>query len=370
MDHYRPPVGTLIDDLDTPCLLLDLEDLEHNFRRMAEVYRDSDVKLREHTKNIKSPLVARMQMRIGGSMGGVCSAKVAEAEVMVEGGIDDVLIPNQIVTPDKIRRLAALCKRAKVTVCIDSEENLRQISRLAQEEGTDIGVAIEVDTNMGRAGVRSVEEGVHLARVASSLGGIAFRGVMSHSAMRTPPRDEAERRDQAVRYYVQTNELADAIRAEGIGVEMVSSGETYSYDLAPEVPGITDVEGGMYALMSTILPYMEGHFRYAARVLGTVVSTPRPGVAIGDVGMRAMGCMVGRGEPALEGGPEGVTFGAMHDELCTIVSDGDMPLSVGDKFQLRSPQQDLTVNRYDNYVAVRDGVVEQVISIPGRGCHN
>ena len=84
MDLYRPPIGTRIDDLDTPCLLLDLEALEHNFRRIADVYRDTDVKLREHTKNVKSPLVAHMQMRVGGSMGGVCSAKVAEAEVMVD----------------------------------------------------------------------------------------------------------------------------------------------------------------------------------------------------------------------------------------------------------------------------------------------
>ncbi len=370
MDLYRPPIGTRIDDLDTPCLLLDLEALEHNFRRMADVYRDTDVKLREHTKNVKSPLVAHMQMRIGGSMGGVCSAKVAEAEVMVEGGIADVLIPNQIVTSDKIRRVAALCKRAQVTVCIDSEENLRDISRVAGEENATVGVAIEVDTNMGRAGVRSVEAGVHLAKVASGLPGVHFRGVMSHSAMRTPPRDENERRSEAIKYYRQTIELADAIRAEGVDVEMVSSGETYSYDMAPEVPGITDVEGGMYALMSTILPYMEGHFRYAAKVLGTVVSTPRPGVAIGDIGMRAMGCMIGRGAPAIEGGPSGVAFGEMHDELCTLVSADTMPLKVGDKFQLRSPQQDLTVNRYDNYIAVRDGGVEQVISIPGRGCHN
>ncbi len=370
MDNYRPAVGTPIAELDTPCLLLDLDDLEHNFRRIADTYRDTDVKLREHTKNVKSPLVAHMQMRIGGSMGGVCSAKVAEAEVMVEGGIDDVLIPNQVVTADKIRRAASLSKRARVTVCIDSEENLREISRVSSEEGATLGVAIEVDTNMGRAGVRSVEAGVHLARTAEDLPGVRFMGVMSHSAMRTPPRDEAERRSEALRYYRQTMELADAIRAEGIDVEMVSSGETYSYDFAPEVPGITDVEGGMYALMSTILPYMEGHFRYAARVLGTVVSTPRPGVAVGDVGYRAVGCMFGRGAPAIAGGPEGVAFGELHDEMCTLVSEGAMPLRVGDRFQLRSPQQDLTVNRYDNFVAVRGGAVEQVISIPGRGCHN
>lgn len=369
MDQYRPPIGTPIEDLDTPCLLLDMEALEHNFQRMADTYRDTDVKLREHTKNIKSPLVAHMQVGIGGSMGGVCCAKVAEAEVMVEGGFKDVLVPNQIVTADKIRRVAALCKRADVTICIDSEENLRDISRIASDEGSTVSVAIEVDTNMSRAGIRSVEEGVHLARLANDLPGVNFKGVMSHSAMFAVPEDENERATTATKYYQKTMDVADAIRAEGIDFEMVSSGETFSYDKARDVPGITDVEGGSYALMSTSLPYMEGHFRYAAKVLGTVVSTPRPGVAIGDIGYRAIGSMLSRDNPVVEDVP-GVTFGSIHDELCMLESDGEMPLKVGDQFQLRSSQQDLTVNRYDNYIAVRNGVVEEVISIPGRGCHN
>ncbi len=369
MDHYRPPIGTPVAELDTPCLLIDMDALEHNFQRIADTYKDSDVKIREHTKNIKSPLIAYMQMRTGGSMGGVCCAKVAEAEVMVEGGIMDVLIPNQVVTDDKIARAAAISKRADVTICVDSEQNLRDISRVAQGQGAVISVAIEVDTNMARSGIRSVEAGVHLARVADELPGVHFKGVMSHSAMFGTPKDEEERTSAAIKYYRQTMEVADAIRAEGLDVEMVSSGETFSYDMAPQVSGVTDVEGGSYALMSTSLHYMEGHFQYAAKVLGTVVSTPRPGVAIGDIGYRSIGSMLGRDDPVVDDVP-GVAFKDIYDELCVLVSDGEMPLKVGDKFQLRSSQQDLTVNRYDNFVAVRNGTVEEVISIPGRGCHN
>jgi 3-hydroxy-D-aspartate aldolase len=369
MDHYRPPVGTPVAELDTPCLLIDMDALEHNFQRIADTYKDTDVKIREHTKNIKSPLLAHMQIRAGGSMGGVCSAKIAEAEVMVEGGITDVLVPNQVVTEDKIRRVAAMSKRADVTICVDSEQNLRDISRIAETENAVISVAIEVDTNMARSGIRSVEQGVHLAKVADGLPGVKFKGVMSHSAMFGIPKDENERISEALKYYRQTLDVANAIKAEGIEVTMVSSGETFSYDQAAEVPGITDVEGGSYALMSTSLPYMEGHFQYAAKVLGTVVSTPRPGVAIGDIGYRAIGSMLNRDEPVLEDVP-GTKFAGIYDELCVLESDGDMPLEVGDKFQLRSSQQDLTVNRYDNYVAVRKGVVEEIISIPGRGCHN
>ncbi|MAO89530.1 MAG: hypothetical protein CL880_03210 [Dehalococcoidia bacterium] len=369
MDHYRPSVGTKISELDTPCLILDLDALDHNFDRMSETFKDTKVKLREHTKNIKSPALAHMQIRKGGTVGGVCSAKVAEAEVMVEGGIASVLIPNQVVTEDKIKRLCVLAGRADVTVCVDSEENVRDISRIASNLNVKVGIAIEVDTNMDRAGVRSVEQGVHIASVANQLSGLNFRGVMSHSAMFGVPKDDEFKNDEAIKYYKKTVELADAIRAKGIEFDMVSSGETFSYDMAPFVDGITEVEGGMYALMSTMLSYMDGHFKYAAKILGTVVSQPKSNLAVGDIGYRSIASSLNTDDPFLEGYDE-VEFTSMHDEACLLTSKGEMPLTVGDKFMLRCPQQDLTVNRYDNYIAVRNGLVEQVISIPGRGCHN
>ena len=369
MDHYRPAAGTKISELDTPCLIIDLEALDHNFGKMADTFKDTKVKLREHTKNVKSPILAHMQIRKGGTVGGVCSAKVAEAEVMVEGGIESVLIPNQVVTTDKIKRLCALAQRADITVCVDSEKNIRDISQIASGLNVTVGIAIEVDTNMDRAGVRSIEQGVYLANIVNELSGLKFRGVQSHAAMRSIPKDDEYKNSEAIKYYKQTVELAESIRATGIEFDMVSAGETFSYDMAPFVDGVTEVEGGMYALMSTMLPYMESHFKYAAKVLGTVVSKPKDNLAVGDIGYRSIGSMLNMGHPFLEG-HNGVEFSSMHEETCLLTSKGEMPLNLGDKFMLRCPQQDLTVNRYDNYIAVRNGAVEQVISIPGRGCHN
>ena len=94
MENYRPAVGTSIQELDTPCLMIDMEALEHNYRFVAETYKDSQCKMRAHVKNTKSPIVAHLQIREGGTVGGVCTAKVAEAEVMTEGGIDDIFIPE------------------------------------------------------------------------------------------------------------------------------------------------------------------------------------------------------------------------------------------------------------------------------------
>ena len=101
MENYRPQIGTPIDELDTPCLLIDMDALEHNYRTVAETYRNTEVKMRQHAKNIKSPMIAHMQIRTGGTVGGVCTAKVSEAEVMVDGGIDDILVTSQVATRDQ-----------------------------------------------------------------------------------------------------------------------------------------------------------------------------------------------------------------------------------------------------------------------------
>lgn len=366
MDIYRPLPGTPIEELETPCLLIDLDALEHNYRLIAETYRDSTCKMRAHIKNLKSPILAHMQIRAGGTVGGVCAAKVAEAEVMVEGGITDIFIANQVVARDKIERLCALAKQADIKVAIDDPRNLQELSEVAQAHGVTIGVVIEVDTSMHRAGVRQVSQGVDLAKLATTLPGIAFKGVMSHQTI--PGRPNKETRLVEGRRYIQMClDVKDAIEAAGIPVEIVSTGESWTYDVAKDIPGVTEVEGGTYALMSHSYSYMR-EFQIAAKIMGTIISTPRPGVAIGDVGLRAL---AGPGGvlPEVEGMP-GVSVEALHADHIVLRSDGTTALKVGDRFFLHSGQQDILVNRWDSYIAVRRGVVEAVWDIPARGCHH
>ena len=365
MESYWPLIGTPIADLDTPCLLVDLDALEHNLGFVTEAYRETACKMRPHVKNTKCPIMAHMQIRAG-TVGGVCTAKVAEAEVMVEGGILDILIPNQVVTGDKIARLCSLAKRATMTVAVDDPRNLHLLSDTAQRHGVTIGVVIEVNTSMGRAGIRGVERGVELAKLAQELPGVAFKGVMSHQALSGKP-DRETRFIEGRRYIQMCLDVKDAIESAGIPVEVVSTGETWTYDVARTIPGVTEVEGGTYALMSHSYDYMSD-FQIAGNVLGTVISTPRPGVAIGDVGTRALASPRGV-LPAVEGMP-GVTVEALHEEHIVLRTDGSARLEVGDKFLLISGQQDMLSNRWDQYIAVRNGVVEAVWDIPARGCHH
>jgi 3-hydroxy-D-aspartate aldolase len=366
LENYRPAVGTSIQELDTPCLMIDMEALEHNYRFVAKTYKDSQCKMRAHVKNTKSPIVAHLQIREGGTVGGVCTAKVAEAEVMTEGGIEDILIPNQVVTDDKITRLCSVAERAKVTVGIDSAENVRNLSRIASERGVNIGVVIEVDTSMGRAGIRNKEQGVELAKLAHSLPGVDFKGVMSHQTLDGSP-DRETRYIWGRKYIQQCLDVKDAIEAEGIPVEVVSSGETFTIDVAATIPGVTEVEGGTYALMSHNFDYMDD-LRYAAKILCTVVSAPRPGIVVADVGSRAL-ASPGGVKPFVEDMPH-LTAEALHEEHIVFKCDGGTLPEVGDKLVLISGQQDMLTNRWDQYVAVRDGSVEAVWDITARGCHN
>ena len=165
MESYSPLIGTPVEELDTPCLLLDLDALEHNFDVVSRTYEGKVCKMREHGKNIKSPVVGLLQIRAGGTVGGVCSAKVSEAEAMVAGGIEDILITNQVVTRDKIVRLCGLAKQADIKVAVDDKRNLRDLSAAAVDSGATLGIVIEVDTSMSG---RQNDAGRRRARQARS----------------------------------------------------------------------------------------------------------------------------------------------------------------------------------------------------------
>lgn len=366
MSASMPAVGTPIGELETPTLLVELDALEHNFGFVSDLYSDSVCKMREHAKNIKTPAILHKQIEAGGTVGGVCAAKVSEAEVMIEGGIRDILITSQVVTPDKIARVCALSRSADMKVAIDDERNLRLISAMSERGGSDVGVVIEVNTSMDRAGIRRTEQGIELARLATELPGVTFRGVMSHQSIAGEP--DRETRFREGRHWMRMCiEVANAIEDAGMPVEIVSTGETFTIDVAADMPEVTEVQGGTYALMGTNCSYMED-FRCAVKVLATVVSRPSDNEAVGDVGYRALAAPNGV-LPEVEGHP-GVSVESLEADHIALRSEGEMPLGVGDQFMLLSAQQDILVNRWDRFIGVRDGVVESVWPILARGCHH
>ena len=219
---------------------------------------------------------------------------------------------------------------------------------------------------MDRAGIRRTEQGINLARLATDLPGVTFRGVMSHQSISGDP-DTETRFSEGRRWMQMCVDVGNAIEDAGIPVEIVSTGETFTIDVAPGMSEVTEVQGGTYALMNTTSAYMED-FQFAAKILTTVISRPSDHIAIGDVGYRALAAPNGV-LPSVEGHDD-IEVDSLAPDHIILKSQDAMPLDVGDQFLLLSAQQDILVNRWDRFIGVRNGLVESVWPILARGCHH
>ena len=363
---YEPQPGTPMAQLDTPCLILDMDALDHNMDVIADFYGDRHSKLRGHSKNHKSPAIALRQIQRGGTIGGVCAAKVAEAEVMVQGGVASVFVTSEVVAPPKIARLCALADQSEILVACENAANAHDLSQAAAAQGVNLGVVIEQETGLLRCGVQEVEPGVALAQLIDSLPGLSLKGVMSHQMMAEPSGDREDRATEAHHLIQPVLDLREAMIDAGLPVEIVSTGETWSYDIAGDMPEVTEIQGGSYLVMETSYEYMED-FHLAGKVLSSIISVPRPGTAIGDAGARAVGGL--KGLPRVEGRP-GVEAVDMDTDRTVFQVAAGTELSVGDQVVLLPGQQDAMVSRWDRFIGIRDGMVEAVWEIEARGCHN
>ena len=147
-------IGMDAADIQTPSLVLDLDALERNIKKMGAFAKSHGMRHRVHGKMHKSVDVALLQEKLGGSCG-VCCQKVSEAEVFARGGIRDVLVSNQVRQPEKIDRLARLPKLgARAICCVDDIDNIADLSEAAQRHGTQIECLVEIDVGAGRCGVQ------------------------------------------------------------------------------------------------------------------------------------------------------------------------------------------------------------------------
>ena len=188
-----PPaeIGMRLADVDTPALLVDLDAFERNLETMAHGASAAGVRLRPHAKTHKCAVIARRQMAHGAV--GVCCQKVSEAQALVQAGVADVLVSNQVVGRRKLERLAALAREARVGVCVDDAGNLADVGAAATAAGVAIDVLVEVDVGSGRCGVAPGEEAVALAKRVSATDGLRFAGLQAYHGRAQHIRDHAER---------------------------------------------------------------------------------------------------------------------------------------------------------------------------------
>jgi D-serine deaminase-like pyridoxal phosphate-dependent protein len=359
---YRDQIGRARDEVTTPALLLDLDVAKRNIAVMAERFRELPAELRPHIKVHKSPQLSRMQVAAGAI--GVACATVWEAVVMSEAGIDDVLVANQVVQPDKLRALAEAATRGRITVAVDDERNVDRLSEEAAAAGAQIELLIEVDVGMGRCGVRSKEEAVALAEHAALKPNLRLRGLQGYEGhcMLEPDRDVRVR--EAHKANALLVEVVDFLAEHGFPSEVVSAGGTGTYYITGANPRITEVQAGSYTLMDCFHDNLvPGGFEVALTVAATVISRHGATVVL-DAGRKAVG--IDHVLPPMVGFPDG-QLRYYAEEHALFDFPGPAPIDLGDRVEVMAGYGPTTVNLYDVFHVVEDGVVTDIWPVHARG---
>lgn len=358
-------IGRPIVDLDTPILMVDLTKLEWNIEKMSRlIIAEAGIGWRPHTKGIKIPALAHKLLQAG-ALGVTCS-KLSEAEVMAAAGIRDILIANQVVAPSKILRLVHLLAHADIIVAVDCEEHLKSLDEAAQAANKKIRVVVEVNMGINRAGVEPGNSVVTLAKKVAACRGLRFVGIMGWEGHTASMRDANEKRKAIEESVSGFTASADMCRAAGIPVELVSCGGTGTYWITSKLPGVTEVQagGGIFC---------DIHYRkncgveheYALTILTTVVSRPKPTRIICDAGWKSMGQQLALPEPLTVGDIKNMKLSAEHATI--ELATPNRVFRVGDKIEFIAGYSDSTVFLHENLYGVRNGQLEIIWPILGRG---
>jgi D-serine deaminase-like pyridoxal phosphate-dependent protein len=365
-DLYGAAIGHGKYDLVTPALVLDRDILLANLAFMEAQLPSLHARLRGHVKNHKSPHIARLQLEHGAF--GLCAATIWEAIVMVRAGADDVLVANQLVDPRKRRAAALLAREATLTVNVDDAGDAEALSAAAVEAGSTIGVLIEVDTGMHRAGVDTPAQALALARRIQALPGLRLAGISGYEGHCSLEMDHDKRhalQAEAMRYFV---EVADLLEANGIPCPTLSAAGTATAFWTGSNPRITELQLGSYATMDDYHFLMEPRFKKATAAVVTVISRGRDRLVL-NLGKKTFGAADVGSVPAYPRivGYEGLAPYRFDEEHATYEADPSCPLKVGDVVDFHLGYTPFAVNYFDAYYVVQDGVVADVWPILPRG---
>lgn len=359
-------------DIQTPCLVLDLDALERNIKKMGDYASAHGMRHRVHGKMHKSVDVARLQQDLGGACG-VCCQKVSEAEVFARGGIKDVMVSNQVTDPAKIDRLARMPKLgARVLVCVDDPANVADLSAAAVRHGTQIEALVEIDCGAGRCGVTTTQEVVNIARMIDAAEGLKFAGIQAYQGAMQHMDSYEERQAKLDVAIAQVADAVRALKARGLDCDIVGGGGTGSYYFESSSGVYNELQCGSYAFMDADYGRIldaegkridQGEWENALFILTSVMSHAKPDKAIVDAGLKAQS--VDSGLPTVYGRDD-VEYLKCSDEHGVVADPGGV-LKVNDKLRLVPGHCDPTCNVHDWYVGVRGGKVEALWPVSARG---
>ncbi len=364
--------GMSEDDIQTPCLVLDLDALERNIKKMGDYAAAQGMRHRVHGKMHKSVDVAKLQETLGGACG-VCCQKVSEAEVFARGGIRDVLVSNQVRHPAKIDRLARIpTYGARAICCVDDVTNVADLSEAAVRHGTQIECLVEIDCGAGRCGVTTTPVVVEIATAIDAAEGLKFAGLQAYQGAMQHLDSYEERKEKIGIAVAMVKDAVDTLRTKGLECDIVGGGGTGSYYFESTSGVYNELQCGSYAFMDADYGRIldkdgkridQGEWENAMFILTSVMSHAKADKAIVDAGLKVQS--VDSGLPVIYGRDD-VEYVKCSDEH-GVVMDTAGVLKINDKLKLVPGHCDPTANVHDWYVGVRNGKVECVWPISARG---
>lgn len=361
-------IGSALDDVPTPAVLVDLDVLERNLERMAEAARRHGARLRPHAKTHKVIEIARLQ--IGAGAVGLSLAKASEAEVFADAGFDDLFLAYPVVGVGKAPRLLALSERARLAVGVDSREGAQALGEAFRAAGRRLDVMLKVDVGFGRVGVLP-EQALPLALRVAETPGLRLRGLFTHAgqayAAATPEEVAAVGRHEGRTLAA----VAAEVRAAGLSVEEVSVGSTPTARHALAVPGVTECRPGNYVYhdASQVRLGTCTSEDCALTVLATVVSVPAPGRAVLDAGSKTLSSDPLRPRP----GGYGLLLGRrarierLSEEHAVVALQEGESFRVGERVRVLPNHACVVSNLHDRVLGVRGGRVEVAFPVAARG---
>ncbi len=356
-------IGLHKSELETPVLMIDLDVMERNLRKMAAFFETVAANLRPHTKTHKTPALAHKQLEHGAV--GICCGTLDEAEVMISAGIRDVLVTREIVAPEQIDRVVGLSRHSDIIIIVDNHEVVERFSKAAENGRTRIRTLVDVRCRLDRSGVPPGRPSLLLAQKVHQSKGLEFAGLIGYEGSMhgwEPERREAACRE-ALSALVETKAL---IERDGLEVPIVSAGATSTYRTAGAFPGVTEVEAGSYITMDDEYHGFFPEFEIALSVLTTVISRPSAEVVTTDAGAKKLTTDEGLPVPK---DSRGLRLKALNEEHGVLeLSDAARRIAVGDKLEIVPSHGCTTFNLYDQVCGLRDDRLEVVWEIAGRGC--
>ena len=359
-------------DIQTPCLVLDLDALERNVKKMGDYAIANGMRHRAHGKMHKSVDVLKLQQDLGAACG-VCCQKVSEAEVFARGGIKDVMISNQVTDPAKIKRLAAMPKLgARILVCVDDPENVAALSAAAVEAGTELEALVEIDCGAGRCGVTTTQDVVNIAKLIDAAPSLKFAGIQAYQGAMQHMDLYADRKEKLDVAIDQVADAVQGLKSNDLECEIVGGGGTGSYYFESSSNVYNELQCGSYAFMDADYGRIldengkridDGEWENSLFLLTTVMSHSKADKAIVDAGLKAQS--VDSGLPFVYGRDD-VEYLKCSDEH-GVIADPNGALKINEKLKLVPGHCDPTCNVHDWYVGVRNGKVETVWPVSARG---